>query len=90
MGAGEADETVVAKYVSQLDAALQVYDVILSKQKYLGGDEFTLADIYHLPSGKKAIGVGLGSTFEKYPNVWIWWLRCTERDSWKRVVAGHV
>jgi glutathione S-transferase len=90
LGAGEADAALVAKYASQLDATLAVYDVILAKQKYIGGDKFTLADIYHLPYGKLAIDAGFGATFEKKPNVWAWWQRCTERESWKKVVAGQV
>lgn len=89
-GAGEADEVIVAKYASQLDATLNVYDVLLARQKYIGGDVFTLADIYHLPYGKMAVDVGFGSTFEKYPNVLAWWKECTERESWKKVAAGQV
>jgi glutathione S-transferase len=67
-----------------------VYDGILAKRKYIGGDEFTLADIYHLPYGKTTYDLGFAPIFEKYPNVWAWWQRCTERDSWKKVAAGQV
>ncbi|KAH8800426.1 putative glutathione S-transferase [Xylogone sp. PMI_703] len=80
-GAGDTDEVAVASFVSQLDATLKAYDSMLAKQKYVGGNEFTLADIYHLPYGTKAISVGFSSTFEKYPNVWDWWQRCSKRDS---------
>ena len=37
--------------IKKLEAKLDVYDQILSKQKYLGGDEVTLADLFHLPYG---------------------------------------
>ncbi|KAJ7206260.1 thioredoxin-like protein [Mycena pura] len=43
-----------AKYdeaVSKLSAMLQVYEMILSKQRYLAGDNFTLADLFHISFG---------------------------------------
>ena len=89
-GHGPADEAIVAKYVAQLDSTLKVYDGLLANQKYVAGNEFTLADVYHLPYGKKAFDLGYGTTFEKYPNVAAWWQRISERDSWKKVVAGQV
>jgi glutathione S-transferase len=67
-----------------------VYDVILAKQNYIAGDQFTLADVYHLPYGKMANDLGYKETFEKYPNVWAWWERITGRESWKNVAAGNV
>ncbi|KAK2739978.1 hypothetical protein FQN57_006297 [Myotisia sp. PD_48] len=44
-----ADEHLVETYERKLTRTLDVYEKILSKQKYLGGDQLTLADLYHLP-----------------------------------------
>ncbi|KAJ7125837.1 thioredoxin-like protein [Mycena crocata] len=43
-----ANAAVVVEALSDLSATLEVYDCILSRQKYLAGNELTLADIFHL------------------------------------------
>ncbi|KAF9530604.1 thioredoxin-like protein [Crepidotus variabilis] len=47
----EIDQTTVDKAMAALDEKLDVYDNILSKQKYITGDELTIVDLFHLPSG---------------------------------------
>ncbi|KAF9236267.1 glutathione S-transferase-like protein [Melanogaster broomeanus] len=47
----QTDEAALAKHLAALNAKLDVYDVILGKQKYLAGDYVTLADFFHLPFG---------------------------------------
>ncbi|KAG6836033.1 hypothetical protein H0H93_012123, partial [Arthromyces matolae] len=42
----------------KLDAKLDIYDKILSKQKYLAGNELTLADLFHLPLGNQLAVAG--------------------------------
>lgn len=73
------------QYSEQLDKTLAVYDGILSKQKYLGGDEVSLADLFHLPYGKLARDLGFKSTFEKYSNVEKWFASLEKRESWAQV-----
>lgn len=84
----EGDENKVTQYATELDKTLSVYDGILAKQKYLAGDEVTLADLYHLPYGKMAKDIGFGHLFEKYPNVKRWFESLENRESWKKI--GHV
>jgi glutathione S-transferase len=89
---GEADEAKVAEYAAQLDSALAVYDGILSKQAYLGGNEVTLADLFHLPYGTLVKKVGYSEIFDKYPHVSKWFAGLEARESWKKVTAlaaGH-
>ncbi|KAJ7606442.1 glutathione S-transferase, partial [Mycena rosella] len=68
------DEAAIARGKSELSAKLEVYEVILGKQKYLGGNEFTLADLFHLcytPSLAKEgidILVGTGPNFKRWGN----------------------
>ena len=52
-----------------LNARLDAYEKILSKQKYLAGDELTLADLFHLPCGAKLYVAGQGDFIDKRPNV---------------------
>jgi glutathione S-transferase len=47
----QTDEARVAELANTLEAKLSGYEAILSKQKYLAGDEITLADLSHLPHG---------------------------------------
>ena len=65
----QTDEAQLTKHVTTLSAKLDVYEQILSKQKYLAGDELTLADIFHLPYGTRLYTVGHGDLIDKRPNV---------------------
>lgn len=51
MRGNKTDEERVKILLAQLDEKLNAYDKVLSKQKYLAGDEITLADLYHIPYG---------------------------------------
>jgi glutathione S-transferase len=65
------DEARVTEYITTLEGKLEGYERILAKQKYIAGDELTIADIFHLPHGwlvGKA-GIDLLSDESKYPNV---------------------
>jgi hypothetical protein len=86
-GLGATDEAIVQQHLTSLDTNLAVYETILSKQKYLAGDEFTLADLFHLPHGAKAAPLKLQSVVDKYPHVADWFKRIQERESWKQVVV---
>ncbi|KAI0263539.1 glutathione S-transferase [Gloeopeniophorella convolvens] len=70
--------------VARIEPTLDIYEQILSKQKYLAGDEITLADFFHLPYGNTFVEEGLG-LFEKRPNVWRWWQDISSRPAWQAV-----
>ncbi|KAG9220442.1 hypothetical protein CCMSSC00406_0003898 [Pleurotus cornucopiae] len=66
---GKETNTAVLKVaIEKLNASLEAYDRILSKQKYLGGDEFTLADLFHIPISTLLPGAGF-HTLQENPNV---------------------
>ncbi|KAI5123006.1 hypothetical protein M0805_007628 [Coniferiporia weirii] len=76
-----------AEHAKTLEEKLKVYEVILGKQKYLAGDEFTLADLLHLPYGE-VITNGAGFTgLSATPNVARWWADISSRPSWKSTMA---
>ncbi|KAF8063505.1 glutathione S-transferase [Lyophyllum atratum] len=79
-----SDQAVVDEHLKKLDAKLDAYDVILSKQKYLAGDELTLADLFHLPIGSLLEAAG-SNVMETKPNVARWLKDISSRPSWQAV-----
>jgi len=75
------DKEVYGKHLADLSGKLDVYDKILSKQKYLLGDEITLVDFYHLPIGS-AFGRFDIDIMESKPNVARWFKDISSRASW--------
>ncbi|KAF7874085.1 hypothetical protein EAF04_002757 [Stromatinia cepivora] len=87
-GLGAPSPEAVQKHLQTLGNNLSVYDQILSKQKYLAGDEVTLADLYHLPHGTQALKWGFQDLLGEYPHVNKWWEGLQARESWKGVLAA--
>ncbi|EAW08976.1 glutathione S-transferase family protein [Aspergillus clavatus NRRL 1] len=86
-GHGETDAARVQALLSQLDLALQGYERVLSKQKYLAGDQLTFADLAHLPYGVFVEQFGFAELIPKYPHFQKWWEELKARESWKKVNA---
>ncbi|KAG7089028.1 hypothetical protein E1B28_010739 [Marasmius oreades] len=74
--------------IEELDAKLKGYEVILSKQKYLAGNEITLADLNHLPYGALLLVAGSDILSKQGPNFSRWWNELLALDSWKAVSQG--
>lgn len=71
----------------KLEEVLDVYEQRLGDSKYLAGDEFTLADLVHLPNCHHIAESGrFRYLLESRRNVWRWWSTISSRDSWQRVV----
>ncbi|KAJ3481107.1 hypothetical protein NLI96_g7882 [Meripilus lineatus] len=80
------DEDAVARHLAVLKSKLAAYEVILSKQKYLAGDEITLADLFHLSYGQAITNVGIDVLESgEFPNVARWWKEISSRPSWQAV-----
>ncbi|KIP01414.1 hypothetical protein PHLGIDRAFT_113065 [Phlebiopsis gigantea 11061_1 CR5-6] len=86
----ETNETILERHTTALDAKLDGYEAILSKQKYLAGNEVTLADLFHLPYGAMVTQLGYNYLVDevKRPNVARWWKDITSRPSWQAVKDG--
>ncbi|KAJ1305638.1 hypothetical protein OPQ81_000635 [Rhizoctonia solani] len=78
----QTNDELVKKYVETLNAKIDGYERILSKQKYLAGDTFTLADLFHLPYGAMVAQLA-PEVLSSKPNVKRWWDDISSRDSWK-------
>ncbi|KAJ7111013.1 glutathione S-transferase [Mycena epipterygia] len=85
---GTSDKAVFDALVVQLSVKLDAYEVILGKQKYLGGNEITLADFFHLPYAYLLGYAGTDIMTSKGPNVARWFKDITARPSWVLVKDG--
>ncbi|XP_052148932.1 glutathione S-transferase F11-like [Oryza glaberrima] len=84
-----ADEARIAENERKLQQMLNVYDEILAKNKYLAGDEFTLADLSHLPNSHYIVNARSPrgkKLFTSKKHVARWYEEISNRASWKQVV----
>ncbi|CAE6525846.1 unnamed protein product [Rhizoctonia solani] len=90
MRAETPDQELIKKCTDTLIAKMDGYERILSKQKYLAGDTFTLADLFHLPYCQ-IISVIEPQIINSKPHVKAWWDDISSRDSWKITLkfSGH-
>jgi glutathione S-transferase len=72
----------------KLSPKLDVYDKILSKQKYMAGDEFSLIDIFYMPYTELLYQAGEGKLIDDRSHVKEWWERVSSRESWKKIISG--
>ncbi|KAG8702970.1 hypothetical protein FRC09_004436 [Ceratobasidium sp. 395] len=81
-----ANEALADSAEEILKLKLQGYERVLSKQKYLAGDRFTLADLFHIPPG-----VNLDrydpNIMRANPNVKRWWEDISSRESCKKMLS---
>lgn len=83
------DEGLIKQNKEKLEKVLDVYDKRLGEARFLGGDEFSLADLSHLPNTHylvTATDTGHLFTSSSRKNVSRWWSEISTRDSWKEVV----
>ncbi|CAG8971038.1 hypothetical protein HYALB_00005276 [Hymenoscyphus albidus] len=86
-GLGPPDRARVAQAETDLDTVLSFYDKVLEKQKYIAGDELTLADLFHLPNGASLKAGKWKEAFAKYSNVDKWFKGLQERETWLKAAA---
>ncbi|XP_061356340.1 glutathione S-transferase-like [Gastrolobium bilobum] len=83
------DEGVIKQSEDKLSKVLDIYDKRLGECRFLAGDEFSLADLSHLPNTHYLVTATdrvapLFTSSRK--NVSRWWNEISTRDSWKKVV----
>ena len=81
------DENVVEEQLAKLGEVLDVYEEHLSKNKYMAGDFFSMADLSHLPLTDYLVNVakrGECVTSRKHVNAW--WEDISSRPAWKKVL----
>ncbi|KAF7979713.1 hypothetical protein HWV62_41060 [Athelia sp. TMB] len=83
----DADEAKVAGLITALEAKLNIYEDILSKQKYVAGNEITLADLFHLPYGTLVKDIN-PELISARPHVSKWLETLQARPAWIAVKDG--
>ncbi|KAI8549003.1 hypothetical protein RHMOL_Rhmol07G0317300 [Rhododendron molle] len=82
------DEGLIRQSEEKLKKVLDVYEKRLGENRYLAGDEFTLADLSHLPNTQYLVNAtDRGELFTSRENVARWWGEISSRESWKKVVG---
>lgn len=81
------DPALISQNEEKLGKVLEVYEKRLGESRFLAGDEFSLADLSHLPNAHYLVNAtDRGELFTSKKNVRRWWGEISSRDSWKKVV----
>ena len=81
-----ADMDVVKRSVEELERVLDVYEKRLETVPYIAGDEFSIADISHIPYTNLLLKCGYKSLYKDRPNVYRWLKRIIKRDSVQYII----
>lgn len=81
------DEGLIKQNEEKLGKVLDVYEKRLGESRFLAGDEFSLADLSHLPNAHYLVAAtDRGELLTSRKNVGRWWGEISSRESWKKVV----
>ncbi|EXB88221.1 Glutathione S-transferase F8 [Morus notabilis] len=81
------DPKAIKQNEDKLQKVLEVYEKRLGESRFLAGDEFSLADLSHLPNTQYLVtAANRAEIFTSKQNVGRWWDEISSRDSWKKVV----
>jgi glutathione S-transferase len=81
------EPAVLEAATKSLDTAFGVMEKQLTKNTFLAGDEFTIADICFMPYLEYAMGTPVKDQMSKFPHVTAWWNRISERPTWHKAVG---
>jgi glutathione S-transferase len=82
---GERNAHAIDAGRAGMQPALDVMDRALASDPYLGGQEFTLADVHFMPYLEYLAQTGQGEHVEGRRNLKAWWARVSSRSTWRRV-----
>ncbi|KAF9621752.1 hypothetical protein IFM89_027606 [Coptis chinensis] len=86
----EQNQEAIKENEEKLVKVLDVYEKRLGESRFLAGDEFTLADLSHLPNTQYLLSwTDRGELITSRKNVERWWGEISGRDSWKKVLEMH-
>ncbi|KAK0517591.1 hypothetical protein Tsubulata_539797 [Turnera subulata] len=81
------DTAVVEENKEKLSKILDIYEARLAQSKYLAGDDFTLADLHHLPTINGLMQTQIRKMIDSRPHVSAWVANMTARPAWAKVLA---
>ncbi|XP_071725163.1 glutathione S-transferase-like [Rutidosis leptorrhynchoides] len=81
------DEKLIRQNEDKLSKLLDIYDKRLGESRFLAGEDFSLADLSHLPNAHYLVNAtDRKELFTSRKNVERWWSEISNRDSWNKVV----
>ncbi|NWK96200.1 glutathione S-transferase [Sphingobium lactosutens] len=87
-GPKEGSEHAVARYTTEVDRIYKMIDKRLGESRFIGGDDYSVADMAFYPWCGERISAGkIGFDLDNYPNVIRWAAEIAERPASKRVAA---
>ncbi|NBU33722.1 hypothetical protein EB118_06045 [bacterium] len=85
-GKGDTSENAISEALKEVEKVLDVYETRLAQHEYIGGDNFSIADISHIPYVNGFLKAGYKSVLKSRPNVYNWLKRIMRRDAVKQVL----
>lgn len=86
----EADDEVVELSLEKLEEVLDIYEEHLEKSEYIAGDNFTIADIAHIPYAYYFLKAGYKHVLKRRVKVYSWLKKIVQRPIVKRVLGGEM
>ena len=84
----KSDQEVVQNELKMLEGVLDVYERRLAKSTFIGGDQFSIADISHIPYTNYMLRCGYKELYKSRPNVYRWVKQIIKRPSVKSLVVN--
>jgi len=85
----EPDQELMKVEAKRLAEVLDVYENRLETQDYIAGDNYSIADISHIPYAYCLLKCGYKELFKSRPNVYNWLKRIMRRPAVKAVLDGN-
>ncbi|KAH6638690.1 putative glutathione-S-transferase theta, GST [Truncatella angustata] len=82
------DDAVVSDALRSVEMFFDVAERLLHCKDYMGGNDFTLADIYYIPLIQRLFACGYGHIIISRKAVSAWWDRCTNRPAIQSMLAA--
>ncbi|KAL1739431.1 glutathione S-transferase, partial [Schizophyllum fasciatum] len=79
----QGSEELYQEALAKFDQKLDVYEKILGERKFIAGDVFTLADLFHIPYATRLQPATGCDLLEKKPNVARWYKSIIARPAWQ-------
>jgi len=87
MRGGEPDVNIVDEQKKRLAGIFDVYETRLSKAAYLAGNEYTIADLSHVPLSNYLFEDILKEALDSRPHLKAWWGKVSGRPSVQKLLS---
>ena len=82
----ECDVVLVEELKAKLGVVLDIYENRLASNRFLAGDEFTMADLTHMPAMGYLMRTDVNQMVKARVNMNRWWEEITARPAWKKLM----